>query len=361
MNKSVKSICSNMQNSVLKLLIFVGIFFTVTTNAFTQNGNGEMLFTSGTTGNLSWMLYTNGALIIRGSGTMPNYSSGDTPWNSYMSSINAVTIETGVTSIGNNAFRGGTNITNVKMPNSITVIRENAFSECNNLIEITFFAIAPQQIEIRNDAFHNVEKATCKLWVPDESVALYRFANEWRDFIVVALSDYDNTMKEQTDNNEGKTTASNEETNKPKLPRPIPKRGELSLYFAGYDDLVKEEHGDIQITVTIRETIVEKKTDKNGKSYDSQRYNNDVIGSGTLKDGFSVTFRDPRSDKYMVIIKAVGGSIFSGIIGSVRIGDAKVDSYEIQLRPNMPKTEYDLFVNHTKNTRNVTTYSFVVK
>ena len=350
MNKSVKSNSSYMQNSVLKLLIIVGIFLTVATNAFTQNDNGEMLFTSGTTGNLSWMLYTNGTLIIKGGGTMPNYSSGDTPWSSYMNSINTVIIEAGVTSIGNNAFRGGTNIKSVKMPNSITVIRENAFSDCNNIIEITFFATVPQQIEIRNDAFSNVEKATCKLWVPDETVALYRFANEWRDFIVGALSDY-----------EGNTTASNEDTNKPALSRPFSKQGELSFYFAGYDKLVKEEHGDIQITVTLRETIVEKKTDKNGKSYDSQRYNNDVIGSGTLKDGFSVTFRDPRSDKYMVIIKAVGGSIFSGIIGSVRIGDAKVDSYEIQLRPNMPKTEYDLFVNHTKNTRNVTTYSFVVK
>ena len=190
MNNIVKSNCSNMQNSVLKLLTIVGIIFTATTNVSAQSGNNEMLFTSGTTGNLTWMLYTNGSLIIKGNGTMPNYPAGDTPWNSYMSSISAITIEDGVTSIGNNAFRDGTNITTVKMPNSITIIRDNAFSECNKITEITFLATTPQQIEIRDNAFLNVAKLTCKLWVPDESVALYRFAVEWRDFIVGTISDY---------------------------------------------------------------------------------------------------------------------------------------------------------------------------
>ena len=205
MSKIVKSNYSSMKNLVIKLLIIVEIIFIVATTSSAQSGNGELLFTSGTTGNLTWMLYTDGSLIIKGSGTMPNYPAGDTPWSSYMNSITSVTIENGVTTVGNNAFRDGTNIKIVTMPNSITVIRENAFSNCSKIAEISFLSTTPQQIEIRDNAFLNVEKSNCKLWVPDEAVALYRFAIDWRDFIVSALSKYSVYTETSTNESEENT------------------------------------------------------------------------------------------------------------------------------------------------------------
>ena len=234
MNNIEKSNYSNLQKLVLKLLIIVGIIFTVTTNTSAQNDNSRMLFLSGATGNLTWTLYTDGSLIINGSGTMPNYSLGDTPWSSYMSSIITVTIEDGVTSVGNNAFRGGTNITTVKMPKSVMVIRENAFGDCDKITEIIFLSTNP--IDVSSNAFSNMEKSTCKLWVPDESVPLYRFSVDWRDFIVGAISNYKDIAEEQT--HDSAESVASQSQNEPALLHIYRKRNRLDILPKRYDILL---------------------------------------------------------------------------------------------------------------------------
>ena len=84
---------------------------------------------SGTCGaNLTWTLDDAGTLTISGTGVMTNYAysyssaSSTHPWKNVTASINNVVIENGVTSIGNYAFYGCTNLTSVTIGNGVTSI-----------------------------------------------------------------------------------------------------------------------------------------------------------------------------------------------------------------------------------------------
>ena len=93
---------------------------------------------SGQTGPLTWVLDLNsGTLTISGNGAMPNYEPMEAPWSGYGGwYIEAVVIENGVTTIGNNAFMGCA-MTSIAIPNSVTTIGEQAFSGCYYLLSIT--------------------------------------------------------------------------------------------------------------------------------------------------------------------------------------------------------------------------------
>lgn len=58
-------------------------------------------------------------------------------------SICAVTIQEGITKIGNHAFSGCENLVRVSLPESVVEIGYHAFRNCKKLIEIQF----PQSIE----------------------------------------------------------------------------------------------------------------------------------------------------------------------------------------------------------------------
>lgn len=73
-------------------------------------------------------------LTIFGNGTMANYEYACGPWGE---SITSVTIEDGVTSIGNYAFYGCSDLTSVIIPDSVTSIGRNAFEGCAKLKNIT--------------------------------------------------------------------------------------------------------------------------------------------------------------------------------------------------------------------------------
>ena len=94
--------------------------------------------TSGTTGDCTWTL--NGTeLTISGNGEMEDYedyseSNNVAPWGT---NITKVTIEEGVTSIGEYAFRDCTILTSVTISNSVTIIGEYAFYNCNSLSSVT--------------------------------------------------------------------------------------------------------------------------------------------------------------------------------------------------------------------------------
>ena len=99
--------------------------------------------TSGTCGsNLTWTLDTDGILKISGSGKMDNYviindyRNHPAPWYSQRDSIKKISIDYGVTSIGNDAFLGCSNLTNVNIPNSVLSIGYQAFRGCSSLTSI---------------------------------------------------------------------------------------------------------------------------------------------------------------------------------------------------------------------------------
>ncbi|MDR2971569.1 MAG: leucine-rich repeat protein [Bacteroidales bacterium] len=92
---------------------------------------------SGTTGPLNWCLKNN-TLTISGTGAMPDYTLPDyAPWYAYRESIHTVIMETGITTIGNLAFPGSTNLLLITIPESVTTIGERVFWSCEKLTSVT--------------------------------------------------------------------------------------------------------------------------------------------------------------------------------------------------------------------------------
>ena len=117
---------------ILCLAMLASMFtFTLPVSAADTVYSGDC----GTQGdNVKWKLDTStGKLDIWGSGAMIN---GTMPWNEYKSSIKAVEVEKGVTSIGNRAFYNCTSLTSIEIPDSVTSIGYNAFYGCTSLKKV---------------------------------------------------------------------------------------------------------------------------------------------------------------------------------------------------------------------------------
>jgi len=77
-------------------------------------------------------------LTISGSGAMTKFDLFKTkaPWDGYKASITSVVIESGVTSIGEYAFKQCTSLASVTIPTSVTNIGKSAFEQCSSLTTI---------------------------------------------------------------------------------------------------------------------------------------------------------------------------------------------------------------------------------
>ena len=93
--------------------------------------------------------------------------------------LTSVTIGNSVKSIGDYAFDGCTGLTSVTIPNSVTSIGESAFRGCTGLTSITCEATTPPTLG--GGVFSNVDKSI-PLYVPAQSVDLYKAADQWKDF-----------------------------------------------------------------------------------------------------------------------------------------------------------------------------------
>lgn len=92
------------------------------------------IIASGSCGeNLTWSLDENGVLTISGTGAMADYGlfrGKPAPWHEHRDKIKTVLIESGVTSIGDDAFAECSEITSVTIPASVTSIGKMAFADC---------------------------------------------------------------------------------------------------------------------------------------------------------------------------------------------------------------------------------------
>lgn len=117
------------------------------------------------------------------------------------SNLTSITIPSGVTDIGYAAFSGCNNLVSITIPNSVMGIGESAFSRCSNLTSIT---IPNSVTSIGNWAFENCNSLTsvtvCNptpvainwntfmnrpsvtLYVPAGSKPAYEAADYWKDF-----------------------------------------------------------------------------------------------------------------------------------------------------------------------------------
>ncbi|MBQ3379707.1 MAG: leucine-rich repeat domain-containing protein [Clostridia bacterium] len=96
--------------------------------------------------NLTWELNEeSGVLTITGTGAMPKYVSNTMnrifdapPWWYKRDMIRSVVFEEGATEIGECAFYGCENLTNVHLPDTLETIHNSAFSGCSALKKINF-------------------------------------------------------------------------------------------------------------------------------------------------------------------------------------------------------------------------------
>jgi uncharacterized repeat protein (TIGR02543 family) len=91
---------------------------------FTVSGTGEMADFA-----------RNSGMMLLGAKTM---NDNTCPWNKYKGLIKSIIIESGVTSIGKDAFSNCNKLTSITISESVTVIGNSAFSDCSDLETINF-------------------------------------------------------------------------------------------------------------------------------------------------------------------------------------------------------------------------------
>lgn len=94
--------------------------------------------------------------------------------------LTAVTIGSGISTIAGSVFRNCASLTSVTIPANITSIGSSAFNGCEALKEI--YCKSPEAIKVGSDAFKNVNKSACKLYVPKGAYDSYSQTTGWSDF-----------------------------------------------------------------------------------------------------------------------------------------------------------------------------------
>ena len=107
--------------------------------------------------NLTWVLTDDGKLAISGTGDMWDFGWDASPWNSDRNDIYAVILSDGITTIGDHAFLGCHNASEITIPEGITNIGTFAFCDCGGITQLT---IPDSVITIEYSAFRNCYNLT---------------------------------------------------------------------------------------------------------------------------------------------------------------------------------------------------------
>ena len=156
---------------IISLILSVAMLLTITSGlnltayADVQTGKcGE---------NVTYSLDTStGVLTISGTGDMADYSVSDNSPFYSKSNINSVSIEDGVTSIGNYAFYYCKNLTSVTIGNGVTSIGDYAFYCCYGLKSVT---IGNSVTSIGDYAFRYCLSLT-SVTIPDSVTSIGNYA-----------------------------------------------------------------------------------------------------------------------------------------------------------------------------------------
>ena len=97
--------------------------------------------------------------------------------------LTSITIGNSVTTIGTSAFSGCSGLTSIIIPNSVTSIGNYAFAYCSKLTKLVSLAVEPPICG--ECAFEKVDKTTCQLLVPEESINKYKTADQWKEFLYI--------------------------------------------------------------------------------------------------------------------------------------------------------------------------------
>ena len=98
-------------------------------------------------------------------------------------SLETITIPNSITKIGISAFNACTALSAITLSENLTAIGEWAFDDCNNLIEVVCYATQPPTIS--RYTFLGISPT---IYVPVESIELYRTTNIWKDFQIMRIA-----------------------------------------------------------------------------------------------------------------------------------------------------------------------------
>ena len=101
--------------------------------------------------NLYWS-YQNNTLTISGFGGMYD----NRPWGLFTNEIQTVVLPNGITHIGNDAFSDCTGLSEITIPYTVTSIGDYAFAGCRKLVQVNCYAINPPMAESTSFANYNV-------------------------------------------------------------------------------------------------------------------------------------------------------------------------------------------------------------
>ena len=82
----------------------------IDTSSYTITDKGSL------SDDVNWFVYDNGLLEITGEGSIPSYSKGNAPWYQYKDNLTAILVRSSITSIGDSAFYGCNNVTDITLP-----------------------------------------------------------------------------------------------------------------------------------------------------------------------------------------------------------------------------------------------------
>jgi len=152
----------------------------------------------------------NGKLTMSGRGKMQDFQNNhkSLPWHKVKDKIKSVDINSGITTIGNNAFLDCISLTSVNIPDGITKIGQHSFMACNNLtsiiipssvtnIDLKAFYLCTSladvsvnwttPISLYDHVFGGINLDNVKLYIPLGTQRTYSSAAVWKKFKLVEI------------------------------------------------------------------------------------------------------------------------------------------------------------------------------